>query len=66
MEGGRGGRGGRGSVRGGGRGEPVVGVRVSPVPTANEKAAGYAPASRLSRQLQQLVWGPGLDEAREP
>jgi hypothetical protein len=49
-----------------GAASPSSDVGLSPVPTANEKAAGYAPASRLSRQLQQLVSAQGSMKLENP
>jgi hypothetical protein len=49
-----------------GAANPSSGLQLSPVPTANEKAAGYAPASRLSRELQQLVWAQGSTKLENP
>ena len=42
------------------------GPDLSNVATANTKSVGYAPASKLSPELAQIVGGAGLDEAREP
>ncbi len=36
------------------------------VATANSKAAGYAPASRLSPELQQLAWAQGSTKLENP
>jgi hypothetical protein len=45
---------------------PSSGPQLSNVPTANEKAAGYAPASMLSRELQQLAWAQGSTKLENP
>ena len=42
------------------------GPALTGVPRANTEVDGYAPASKLSPELQQVVGRPGLDEAREP
>jgi hypothetical protein len=36
------------------------------VPAPNQKAAGYAPAPRLSRELQQVVWAQGATKLENP
>ena len=41
-------------------------VKLSPVATANTKAAGYAPASRLSTELQQVVAAQGSTKLENP
>ena len=46
--------------------DPVHGLSLSSVATANEKAASYAPASRLSQQLQQVVWAQGATRLENP
>jgi hypothetical protein len=45
---------------------PSSGLQLSHVPTANERAAGYAPASMLSRELQQLAWAQGSTKLENP
>src|SRR3954447_6490521 len=45
---------------------PPSGPAVSDVPGANTKAAGYAPASKLSAQLQQIVWAQGSTPLENP
>jgi hypothetical protein len=45
---------------------PPDGPRLSHVPSANQKAAGYAPASRLSPELQQVVWAQGATRLENP
>jgi hypothetical protein len=42
------------------------GPNLSAVPTANQRAAGYAPASRLSAQLQQIAWAQGSTKLENP
>jgi hypothetical protein len=42
------------------------GARLSDVPTANQRAAGYAPASRLSAELQQVTWAQGSTRLENP
>src|SRR2546423_233790 len=39
---------------------------VTPVLTANQRAAGYAPASRLSPQLAQVAWAQGATKLENP
>jgi hypothetical protein len=41
-------------------------LKLSPVPTANTKAAGYAPASRLSAELQQVALAQGSTSLENP
>jgi hypothetical protein len=45
---------------------PSQGPRLSHVPSANQRAAGYAPASRLSPELQQVVWAQGATRLENP
>jgi hypothetical protein len=49
-----------------GAASPDSDVELSSVPAANERAAGYAPASRLSRQLQQVVSAQGSMKLENP
>ncbi len=46
--------------------DPSHGPNLSDVPTANQKAAGYAPASRLSAELQQVTWAQGSTRLENP
>jgi hypothetical protein len=46
--------------------DPSHGPRLSHVPTANQRAAGYAPASRLSAELQQVTWAQGSTRLENP
>ena len=46
--------------------EASHGPALSHVPTANQKAAGYAPASRLSAELQQVAWAQGSTRLENP
>jgi hypothetical protein len=46
--------------------DPSQGPNLTDVPTANQKAAGYAPASKLSAQLQQLTWAQGSTKLENP
>jgi len=39
---------------------------LSHVPSANQRAAGYSPASRLSPELQQLTWAQGSTALENP
>src|SRR4051794_8912396 len=45
---------------------PKSGPALSEVATANQKAEGYAPAVRLSPQLQQIVWAQGSNKLENP
>jgi hypothetical protein len=40
--------------------------QLSNVPAANRKAAGYAPASRLSAELEQVAWAQGSTRLENP
>ncbi|MDP9345470.1 MAG: phosphatase, partial [Actinomycetota bacterium] len=42
------------------------GVGLSDVPSANERAVGYAPASRLSAGLVQIAWAQGSSKLENP
>lgn len=42
------------------------GPHLSHLPSANQRAAGYAPASRLSSELQQVVWAQGATKLENP
>lgn len=39
---------------------------LTPVPTANTKAAGYDPPNRLSPELQELRWAQGSSKLENP
>jgi hypothetical protein len=41
-------------------------VTLTSVPTANTRAAGYAPAIKLSPELQQIVWAQGSTKLENP
>lgn len=45
---------------------PSSDTRLSGVPTANQRAAGYAPASRLSPELAQIAWAQGSTKLENP
>ncbi|HEY3020932.1 MAG TPA: hypothetical protein VGJ32_12100, partial [Solirubrobacteraceae bacterium] len=49
-----------------GAANPTAGPALSNVPSANEKAAGYAPATKLSPQLQQVAWAQGATKLENP
>ena len=49
-----------------GAARPPSGPQISSVPTANQKAVGYAPASRLSPELQQVVVAQGATKLENP
>jgi hypothetical protein len=42
------------------------GPGLTSVPTANQRATGYAPASRLAPQLQQILMAQGSDKLENP
>src|SRR3954447_6501281 len=46
--------------------DPNSGPNVSDVATPNQKASGYAPASKLSPELQQLTWAQGSTKLENP
>ncbi|MDP9292818.1 MAG: phosphatase, partial [Actinomycetota bacterium] len=46
--------------------DPSHAPNLSHVPSANQKAAGYAPASRLSAELQQITWAQGSTRLENP
>ena len=46
--------------------DPSHSPSLSPVSTANQRAAGYAPNSRLSVELQQIVWAQGSTALENP
>src|SRR6266576_3186727 len=43
-----------------------AGPTLSDVPAANQRAAGYAPAPRLSPETQQIVWAQGSTRLENP
>jgi hypothetical protein len=49
-----------------GAASPTSGPNLAGVPTANEKAAGYSSASRLSPELQQIAWAQGSTKLENP
>ena len=49
-----------------GAADPSHGFSLSDVPTANERAAGYAPASRLSAGIAQVAWAQGSTRLENP
>src|SRR4051794_1249009 len=46
--------------------DPSHSPSLSDVAGANQRAAGYAPASRLSAELQQLTWAQGSTRLENP
>jgi hypothetical protein len=46
--------------------DPSQGPSPTHVPTANQKAGGYAPASKLSPELQQIEWPRGSTRLENP
>jgi hypothetical protein len=46
--------------------DPSDAPRLSHVPSANQKAAGYAPASRLSLEIQQIAVAQGSTRLESP
>jgi hypothetical protein len=46
--------------------DPSRDPSLSAVPTADARAAGYAPAPRLSPELQQIVWAQGSTKLENP
>src|SRR3954453_9473603 len=42
------------------------GPHLSNVPAANQRAAGYSPAPRLSPELQQIAWAQGTTKLENP
>ena len=57
---------GAGAIAAVGAADPASGPHLSHVPTANQRAAGYAPASRLSPELQQVAWAQGATKLENP
>jgi hypothetical protein len=46
--------------------DPSQGLRLTDVPAANQKANGYAPASKLSSEIQQIEWARGSTPLENP
>jgi hypothetical protein len=49
-----------------GAASPSSDTGLTGVPTANQRAAGYAPVSRLSPQLAQVAWAEGATKLENP
>src|SRR4051812_40668147 len=46
--------------------DPSDAPHLTDVPSANQKAAGYAPASRLAAELHQVAWAQGSTRLENP